>query len=104
MSAVICLGLPLKSIISKTDKLFGNLKNVSVQFIIGSNSRWCSFSDIEKLRRQRNGLLAGVSTLLYIVPGANDGLQVEYKFMRMGLTQEACDQRICIEIGMFISD
>lgn len=49
---------------------------------------------MEKVRRQTPG------SVLYVIPGADDALQAEYKFMRMGATQDLCDNKAAVEVGV----
>ena len=51
---------------------------------------------MEKIRRS-------AGSVLHVVPGADDALQAEYKFVRMGTTQDACDHKIYTEIGMVLT-
>jgi pimeloyl-ACP methyl ester carboxylesterase len=70
------------------------LRNTPALFVIGSNSLWSPLAEMERVRRQTPG-----STLL-VIPGADDALQAEYKFMRMGTTQDLCDHKAAAEIGV----
>lgn len=72
----------------------GELRNTPTLFVIGSNSLWSPLAEMEKVRRQTPG-----SSLL-VLPGADDALQAEYKFMRMGTTQDLCDQKAANEMGI----